>query len=85
MLVATVADQQLLDVQIQPLVTTMQLHHATMAHVSLHLAPVVPIQQLVTTIQLQPSITVLVYILNLDMIVTENVYPIRIITEYAMI
>jgi hypothetical protein len=76
---------QLLDVPMLQLVTTMLLLHVTMAHVNLLLVLVVPTQQHVTTIQLQPSITVLVYILNLDMIVTENVYPILIITEYAMI
>ena len=61
MLVVTVVVQQLLDVQIQPLVTTMQLHHATMAHVSLHLVLVVQTLPLVTTTQLRLSTTVLVY------------------------
>jgi hypothetical protein len=61
MLVVTVVVQQLLDVPILQLVTSTQLHHATMAHVSLLHVPVVPTQQHVTTIQLQPSITVLVY------------------------
>ena len=61
MLVVTVVVQQLLDVPIQPLVTTMQLHHATIAHVSLHHVPVVPTLLLVTTTQLRLSIMVHVY------------------------
>jgi hypothetical protein len=61
MLVVTAVVQQLLDVPILQLVTSTQLHHATMAHVSLHLALDVLIQQHVTTIQLQPSIMAHVY------------------------
>ena len=60
MLVATAVVQQLLDVPMLQLVTTMLLHHATIAHVSLHLVPVVPTLLLVTTTQLRPSITDLV-------------------------
>ena len=61
MLVVTAVVQQLLDVPIQPLVTTIQLHHATMAHVSLHHVPVVLTLLLVTTTRQQPSIMVHVY------------------------
>ena len=61
MLVVTAVVLQLLDVPMLQLVTTMQLHHATMAHVSLHHVPVVPTLLLVTTTRQQPSITVLVY------------------------
>jgi hypothetical protein len=53
MLAVTAVVQQLLDVLIQQPVTTMLLHHVTIAHVSLHLALDVLIQQHVTTIQLQ--------------------------------
>ena len=61
MLVATAVVLQLLDVPMLQLVTTMQLHHATMAHVSLHHVPVVQTLPLVTTTQLRLSIMVHVY------------------------
>jgi hypothetical protein len=54
MRVATAVVLQPLDVPMLQLVTTIQLHHATTAHVSLHLVQDVPTQQHVTTIQLQP-------------------------------
>jgi hypothetical protein len=61
MRVATAVVQQLLVVPMQQHVTTIQLLHATMDHVSSLLALDVLIQLLVTTTQQQPSITVHVY------------------------